>query len=365
MNGRHPRRKLWWLLALPAGIALLAVPAGSIFYAAAGDKACIRCHEIQPAYDQWMISTHRSVQCKECHGSLFSTDAGFHLNNARQLWRHLRGQVPEQLQLRQRDISRGLNERCGQCHQAEYAAWAAGPHHVSYGKIFLDPGHNQGRLLTDYCLHCHGMYFERGIRDLVQPIDLKGPWQWAAATVRPQEPAIPCSACHAMHRPGTPLGLLPAGARTNDPSTHQPSLAFYDRREQLPFGIAILPLPEIRDGSRPVKISPDVKQANCYQCHAPDHTFQAGSGDDRTCVGVHEGLSCLACHAGHDQDPRASCAQCHPRLSNCGLDVETMDTTFKSSASLHNVHFVKCADCHPHGVPERPRRPDAPPGAAP
>ena len=24
-----------------------------------------------------------------------------------------------------------------------------------------------------------------------------------------------------------------------------------------------------------------------------------------------------------------SCANCHPQLSNCGLDVETMDTTFK------------------------------------
>jgi len=38
-----------------------------------------------------------------------------------------------------------------------------------------------------------------------------------------------------------------------------------------------------------------------------------------------------------------------PGLSNCGLEVEQMDTTFKSSTSRHNVHFVKCADCHPDG----------------
>ena len=105
-----------------------------------------------------------------------------------------------------------------------------------------------------------------------------------------------------------------------------------------------------------MRIAPDARQATCYQCHAPDHTFQAGSGDDRTCVGVHEGLSCLACHTGHDQDARASCALCHPRLSNCGLDVETMDTTFKSSTSGHNIHFVKCEDCHPKGVPKRRQR---------
>jgi hypothetical protein len=107
------------------------------------------------------------------------------------------------------------------------------------------------------------------------------------------------------------------------------------------------------DGTRPVSVSPDARQAICYQCHAPDHTFQTGSGDDRTCVGVHEGLSCQACHGGHDLNARASCAQCHPRLSNCGLAVEQMDTTFKSTASRHNIHFVKCADCHAAGIPAR------------
>ena len=356
MSGGRNRRRIWLLLALPVLIILLAVPAGSIYYAAAGGQACIRCHEIHPAYDQWMMSTHRSVQCKECHGSVFSTDPGFHLNNARQLWLHIRGQVPERLLLRQRDISRGMNARCGKCHQQEYAAWAAGPHHVTYGKIFLDPGHNQSHMLNDYCLQCHGMYFERGVRDLVQPIDLKGPWQLVSPSLKPDEPSIPCSACHAVHRPGTPMGLRSTGVRTNDPVTYRPSLAFFDRREQLHFSAAVLPLPDIVDGTRPVHVAPDARQATCYQCHAPDFTFQAGSGDDRTCVGVHEGLSCLACHAGHDQDARASCAQCHPRLSNCGLDVETMDTTFKSSTSKHDIHFVKCADCHTNGVPERRNR---------
>jgi nitrate/TMAO reductase-like tetraheme cytochrome c subunit len=131
------RRKLWLLLSIPIVLLLLAIPAGSIYYTAAGGKACIRCHEIQPAYDSLMDSTHRNVECGACHGSIYSTDAGFHLNNVRQLWRHVRGQVPERLLLRQEDISRGLNARCGKCHQQEYAAWTAGPHHATYGQIFL------------------------------------------------------------------------------------------------------------------------------------------------------------------------------------------------------------------------------------
>lgn len=139
MKAGRIRRKFWLLLGIPIVLLLLAIPVGSIYYSAAGGKACIRCHEIQPAYDRWMDSTHRNVECRECHGSIYSTDAGFHLNNVRQLWRHVRGQVPERLLLRQEDISRGLNARCGKCHQQEYAAWIAGPHHATYGQIFSIP----------------------------------------------------------------------------------------------------------------------------------------------------------------------------------------------------------------------------------
>ena len=65
------------------------------------------------------------------------------------------------------------------------------------------------------------------------------------------------------------------------------------------------------------------------------------------------GKHALACHQKHGQHTRASCSTCHPRLSNCGLDVEKMDTTFASTKSPHNIHFVKCLDCHPKGIPKK------------
>jgi len=34
------------------------------------------------------------------------------------------------------------------------------------------------------------------------------------------------------------------------------------------------------------------------------------------------------------------------------LNVQTMDTTFKSAKSPHNIHFVKCIDCHAKGIPK-------------
>jgi hypothetical protein len=353
MFAGRKRRIIWLVFAVPIALLLLAVPAGSVYYAAAGGKACIRCHELEPAYHQWAASSHRAVACKDCHGSIFSTDVGFHLNNVRQLWLHLRGRVPERLLLRQRDISRGMSERCGKCHQQEFAAWTAGPHHATYERIFLNAEHNTKRLMNDQCLLCHGMYFEHSIRELVQPVNRQGPWHLATTSVQPHEASIPCLACHEMHRPGTPLGLRPKALAGETPAPPPSAAAFFDRREQVHIRAELLPLPAMRDGTRPVSVSPDARQAICYQCHAPDHTFQTGSGDDRTCIGVHEGLSCLACHGGHDLEARASCKECHPRLSNCGLDVATMDTTFKSAASRHNIHFVKCADCHTDGVPAR------------
>jgi hypothetical protein len=128
--------------------------------------------------------------------------------------------------------------------------------------------------------------------------------------------------------------------------------------------VRLLALPKLQDGGRDVKTSPDQRQALCYQCHAPrlpeaksvsaaNHFGpQIGSGDDRTPIGVHEGISCLGCHAGHNENATASCKTCHPQMSHCGIDVEKMDTTFVNAKSAHNIHWVRCTDCHQNGVPK-------------
>ena len=152
------------------------------------------------------------------------------------------------------------------------------------------------------------------------------------------------------------MTTIPRSKSARGEELYRPSLGFFDRRERANFSVALLSLPVMFDSGRPVRISPDPRQALCYQCHAPLASMEVHSGDDRTPVGVHEGLSCLSCHQKHGQHTRASCSTCHPRLSNCGLDVEKMDTTFASSKSPHNIHFVKCLDCHPKGIPKK--RPD-------
>lgn len=336
--------------------AILFLPGASLYYSYSGGKSCTKCHEIWQPYRDWHESAHRNVACSECHGDVMTLDTGYHLKNLRQLVAHIRGKIPEQVRLKTDDVLQ-IQKRCSKCHREEYATWSSGPHGVTYAKILLSNDHNSQTLLMDDCLRCHAMHFQGSIRDLVTPLAKEGPWRLLDTRLADQ-PAIPCLTCHQMHRHGDPLS--PGIAKPDDAGPRQeitrPSLALFDRRQQDYVSLDRLSLPQMYQGARPVKISPDQRQALCYQCHAPDATAQAGSGDDRTPLGVHEGLSCFACHEKHGQTTRASCTTCHPQLSNCGLNVETMDTTFKNAKGSHNIHTVKCADCHTNGVPKKKAR---------
>jgi hypothetical protein len=349
---RYLRRALLSIVALAAA-AVAVLAATSVYYGGSDGRGCARCHEIQPMVDAWAASTHRTVACKGCHGSSLSADLRMQIKSLRRAWLHSRGEVEEQIHVRQEDVV-ALVERCRACHRQEYADWKSGPHGVTYAAIFLDQTQNRSQQLMDDCLRCHGMHFEGGIDRLVQPIDRKGPWRLRDEAMADQ-PVLPCLTCHAMHREGRPFA--PRTKRHAllgvEEEIARPSVGLYDRRALGHVAVGDLPLPAMREGQRPVRLSPDRRQALCYQCHAPRAEAQVASGDDRTPVGVHEGLSCLACHQKHGQTTRASCAGCHPRLSNCGIDVEKMDTTFRSLDSRHNIHRVACVDCHPAGVPKK------------
>src|SRR5690348_507120 len=151
-------------------VLLLAIAAPSIYYERVG-SACASCHEIWQPYTDWHSSTHRNVPCSECHGDVLTLNAGFHLNNMRRL----RGHVPEKPRLRNNDVL-AMTLRCQRCHQQEFAAWRASRHSTTYYDIFLNVSQNQKQMLMDDCLRCHAMHFQGGIRDLVAPLDRKGPW---------------------------------------------------------------------------------------------------------------------------------------------------------------------------------------------
>ncbi len=337
--------------------ALLAVGgsyATSLYYAAGHGDACADCHEMAAYVSAVHSSPHHNAGCTDCHDASLST-------KLRHIGVHLSGSQPESIRMREVD-TRQMIVSCQRCHQHEYVSWHAGPHSATYAEIFANSAHNSKRRLMDDCLRCHGMYFNGAVRDLVQPQNTRGPWHLTRPDLADQ-PTIPCQACHWIHREGLPETKPASRISVAGPAIPE-SLAFFDRREEMHFTALSLPIPKLYDGATLLKVSPDQRQSVCYQCHAPRqpetnsvaaiHHWgeQAGSGDDRTPMGVHEGLSCFSCHNGHNQNARASCKTCHPAMSHCGLDVEKMDTTYANPSSPHNIHWVRCVDCHKHGVPK-------------
>jgi hypothetical protein len=348
--------------ALIGSLSIALVYGASYYYTSQHGQGCASCHEMAAFTSAVDSSAHRTTTCMDCHDASLRT-------KLRHIRVHIIRRAPDVIHLRNVDVL-ALTTRCRNCHQHEYAAWHAGPHSATYSEIFTNAAHNAKRRLADDCLRCHGMHFDGAIRDLVQPMNATGPWHLVPASLA-NEPTMPCMACHRMHREGS-TQVKPAQRISATASTSPPTLAFFDRREQLHFAAGQLALPALFDGSRTVKISPDQRQALCYQCHAPRQPDtgtlavanhwgpQIGTGDDRTPIGVHEGISCFACHNGHSENAAASCKTCHPQMSHCGIDVEKMDTTFANAKSANNIHRVRCIDCHQSGVPKgKPSRPSA------
>lgn len=349
--------------AIAAGSLLLlglgGVFAASAYYSSESGRGCASCHEMQSFVIKEHDSPHRAMGCSDCHTASLST-------KLRHTWVHLTHRWPETIRLREVDVVETVGN-CRKCHRQEFASWQAGPHSVTYSGIFTHPRPDSPLPVMEDCLRCHGMYFGGSIRDLVKPQKTAGPWHLARAG-RGNDPAIPCESCHWIHREGEPESR-PAERISLAGAAVPVSLAYFDRREEMHFSAAGLALPQLYDGPRPLQVSQDPRQGICYQCHAPrapgagsdaainSWGLQAGSGDDRTPKGVHEGLSCFACHIGHNQSARASCKTCHPQMSHCGIDVEKMDTSFSSAASPHNIHWVKCTDCHQHGIPSKKAKP--------
>jgi hypothetical protein len=240
-------------------------------------------------------------------------------------------------------------QACIRCHRDEYTAWQAGGHSATYADIFLNEKHNSMERPYPDCFRCHGMYYDGTIADLVEPISTTGPWSMKEPE-KASQPVIPCLTCHPIHLENEPM--------THPGSMDDPFSIFYEREERnsltglylrsdkMHLRADMLRKPDIYKGDEPVLVSDDPLQRICIQCHSPNWEHQAGTEDDRTPVGVHEGLSCRACHRGHSNDPRNACKTCHPAVTSCGKDVMTMNTTYFKSDSPNNIHSMFCTDCH-------------------
>lgn len=315
------------------------------------ENTCVNCHEINTAHQSWAQSAHRNISCFKCHGT--ALENGWHSlsEKSTMIFSHVKYKPrADEIHLSEEQVLETMN-RCTQCHQTEYANWLAGGHSATYSAILLNETHNKTEQLNFDCLRCHGMFNEGTIIDLVEPISQKGPWSLKDSNMA-DKPTIPCLTCHQIHSDGKPASPPDYAVPNNifyGRNMQNNSIGFYSRHEKIHFDLPNLPSPVILNGIDTVQTPADQVYRLCVQCHAPSVWHQAGSADDRTPTGVHEGISCRACHEPHSNFQRNSCDKCHPGIStNCKLDVKTMNTTYFSPTSENDIHFVACKDCHPN-----------------
>ena len=329
------------------GVLLLSGSFYTYWNMAAPEKTCSSCHEIGKSVEMFGQSAHREMSCSECHGTALSN--GFHSLKEKGMMvvNHVKTEIDENIRLNE-DQLLAVMDNCSRCHTSEYADWKSGGHSALYHDIFLDKKHNETEQINSDCLRCHGMFSDVPVQEIVEPLDTKGPWNLKKPEMA-DKPVIPCMACHQTHRIGMP-GVNPDYSSPRSifylRQDSSEIVSLYYRPDRISISAGNLPKLQLWEGERAVIVSDDILMRNCIQCHAPNSQHQAGTSDDRTPRGVHEGISCTVCHATHSNDARQSCGFCHPAISNCKLDVTKMNTSFRDPESPNNIHWVACTDCH-------------------
>ncbi|MDR2038552.1 MAG: hypothetical protein LBQ60_11575 [Bacteroidales bacterium] len=336
------------IILIVGGILMLVVIASYTTWNVLDPKhTCAQCHEVAPSHADWMTSAHADVSCVECHGTALSN--GYHSLSEKigMLISHVKSNKHnEDILLTENQILE-ISDRCASCHQSEYAGWLSGGHAVNYREIFLDSTHNVMEKPYWDCLRCHGMFYEGNIHDLMT---LEGnSSEWGIRDKKQEErPAIPCLACHQIHTEN-PVSKRYVSMVDSSRITmvSNPKTALYIRADKMHLRSDHLTKVDMVDGNRKVKVSGDPNALLCMQCHSPDYIHRTGSEDDRTPIGVHEGISCMACHEPHSNNTKKSCDKCHTNISdNCKIDVKKANTTYLSQNSQNDIHRLTCTSCH-------------------
>jgi len=302
-------KRLVYIAASLAVFAAVAAFGGySVWSGLDPEKSCASCHEIKPMHQSWKTSAHSKIACTQCHGTAFSDGIQGMCEKAGMVVSHLAGNVSN---VRLSESQRlAIMKRCASCHKNESAKWSQGAHSTTYANIFCDKTHNNAEKPYWDCFRCHGMFYEGNINTLM---DLEGaPSSWRIKDEKQRaRPAIPCMACHQIHTPAPQIPDFKNCRESAAPKLSASKSALYSRADAAHIRSDLLiDVKRYLDG-KSVKVSGEASAKLCANCHSPNWRREAGTSDDRTPVGAHEGFSCVVCHDPHSNSAAASCAKCH------------------------------------------------------
>jgi cytochrome c nitrite reductase small subunit len=156
-------RKYRYVLLVLLGI-LLGIPLFSLTYTAmirtSSPQFCSLCHEIKPAYDSWLTSTHYYnehgvvARCMDCHlpppEHLWQFYYGKTLHGARDIFVHFFGEEYDREENREKAYKNIENSSCMKCHSnLIYSPMSRGAMLAHRTVLYPRPGYEKR------CTDCH------------------------------------------------------------------------------------------------------------------------------------------------------------------------------------------------------------------
>ncbi len=309
-------KTLYWISLITIGGFIIFLSSYKVYTSLDPDLTCAQCHEINTACKLWRNSSHANINCIECHGGAFSDGLHGFTEKAEMVYSHFtKEQTFEDISLKEKQVLY-ITSRCATCHQAEHVAWESGAHSTTYKDIFMDKEHNKTEMPYWDCFRCHGMHYDGNIYDLMS---LEGSFEnWSIKDKNQAErPAITCLSCHQIH--AEQVQSIPYKLKSKDErdslmkKTKNVATALYIRSDKRHIQAIDLYQTTILDHDSLVKVSNDPNTWLCMQCHAPNNRREAGSSDDKTPIGIYEGMSCLECHNPHSNQLKQNYPNVHKK----------------------------------------------------
>jgi hypothetical protein len=318
--------------------AMVAIPVGLFGGTSVGlsvrPESCVACHEMQPYFDQWKVSSHKDVACVECH-----TDPGpagaakIATSTLRNGAEHLAASYVTPIRATVHD------ESCLRCHSREDR-----PEVVFESSLRVAHSRHE----EQSCADCHGRLVhtigqEETPTFLTHQDDTKTCNVCHTPETSPHGPSrVDCASCHSGDIPGHTLSSQ-AGV-----PTRETCVTCHTKERVAP--------PET---CQTCHVSPHGIDRTCNTCHtSTDSWSEKKLVHSFPLEGKHGTLTCTTCHKGGVQFPvpgsAVQPAQQGTLPSNADQQKPSADC--KTCHTPPEPHFgTECSQCHQPSAPFKMR----------